>query len=101
MSEERPPDWGGDLLSEFFKDAQYNERVSALKLPGTYNLLGHIHSLFRKSEEAVEKDNRTALLVPRLLMVRSHSSFLASIRLVTSGQISEAFPVLRYTVEST
>ena len=99
MTEKRPPDWDNDPLSVFFKDAEQNDRITALKLPKVYELLGQVHSLFQKSEEATE-NARFELAVPRFLMVRSHSSFLAGIRLVMSGQVPESFPVLRFVVES-
>ena len=86
--------------SVFFRDAEYNERAAALNSPKVYELLGQVHSLFQKSEEATKNDHRSERLVPRFLMVRSHSSFLAGIRLVMSGQVPESFPVLRFVVES-
>ena len=98
-TEKKPPDWDTDPLSFFFKDAEYNERVAALNFPKTYELLGQVHALFQKFEEVIEKDNRDELLVPRFLMVRAHSSFLAGIRLAMSGQVSESFPLLRSVVE--
>ncbi len=101
MTEKKPPDWGNGPLSAFFRDAEYNARVIALRFQDVYDLLGQVHTLFQKFEEAIEKDNRAELLVARLLMVRSHSSFLAGIRLAMSGQVSESFPVLRSVVEST
>jgi len=101
MTEKKPPEWSNDPLSVFFKDAEYNIRVTALKLPAVYDLLGRVHSLFKRFDEAIEKDNREEFLVPRFLMVRTHSSFLAGIRIAMSGQFSEAFPVLRSAVECT
>ena len=73
---------------------------AALNSPKVYELLGQVHSLFQKSEEATKNDHRSERVVPRFLMVRSHSSFLAGIRLVMSGQVPESFPVLRFVVES-
>ena len=99
MTEKRPPDWDNDPLSVFFRDAEQNDRVTALKLPKVYELLGQVHSLFEKSEKATEID-RFELAVPRFLMVRAHYSFLAGIRLAMSGQVPESFPVLRFVVES-
>ena len=99
MTEKKPPDWDNGPLSLFFKDAEYNERATALNFPKTYELLGQVHALFQKFEEVTEKDNRDELLVPRFLMVRAHSSFLAGIRLAMSGQVSESFPILRSVVE--
>ena len=99
MTEKKPPDWDNDPLSLFFKDAEYNERANAFNFPKTYELLGQVHALFQKFEEVIEKDNRDELLVPRILMVRVHYSFLAGIRLAMSGQVSESFPILRSVVE--
>ena len=99
MTGKKPPDWDNDPLSLFFKDAEYNERANAFNFPKTYELLGQVHALFQKFEEVIEKDNRDELLVPRILMVRVHSSFLAGIRLAMSGQASESFPILRFVVE--
>jgi hypothetical protein len=101
MTEKKPPGWGYDQLAIFFKDAEYNERVTALNFPAVYDLLGRVHALFKRFGEAIEKDNRGEFLVPRILMVRSHSSLLAGIRLAMSGQVLEAFPVLRSAVEYT
>ena len=100
MAEKKPPDWANDPLSAFIKDAEYNERATTLNFPKVYELLGQTHALFQKSEEVTEKDNRLELLVPRILMVRSHSSFLAGIRLAMSRQVPESFPVLRCVIES-
>ena len=100
MTEKRLPDWDNDPLSVFFRDTEQNVRVTALKFPKVYELLGQVHSLFQKSEEATKNDRWSELVVTRFLMVRSHSSFLAGIRLVMSGQVPESFPVLRSVVES-
>ena len=71
MTEKKPPDWGNGPLSAFFRDAEYNARVIALRFQDVCDLLGQVHTLFQKLEEAIEKDNRAELLVARLLMVRS------------------------------
>jgi hypothetical protein len=101
MIEKKPPEWGNDPLSVFFKDAEYNNRVSALNLSAVYELLQRVHRLFKQFEELIEKDSRQEFLVPRFLMVRTHSSYLAGLRLAMSGQVSEAFSVLRSGVECT
>ena len=101
MTEKKPPEWENDPLSAFFKDAEYNDRVTALNFPKVFDLLSRVHILLKRFEEAIEKDNRQEYLVARFLVVRSHSSFLAAIRLAMSGQVSEAFPVLRSAIEST
>ena len=40
MTEKKPPDWGNDPLSAFFRDAEYNDRVIALRFQDVYDLLG-------------------------------------------------------------
>jgi hypothetical protein len=101
MTEKKPSEWGNDLLSVFFKDAEYNNRVTALNLPAVYELLQRVHTLFKQFEDVIEKDTREEFLLPRFLIVRTHSSYLAGLRLAMSGQVSEAFPVLRSAVECT
>lgn len=99
MIEKKLPKWGDDPLSTFFSDAEYNDRVTSINLADIYALLQRIHSAFKCVEEIIEKDNREELLVPRILMIRTHSSFLAAIRLAMSGQLSESYTVLRAAIE--
>jgi hypothetical protein len=99
MTDEQPPPWGDDPLSTFLKNAEYNDRVSALNLASVYALLKRVHAAFGRVQSAVEKDNRKHLLIPRFLVVRTHSSFLAAIRLGMSGQLSESYVLLREAIE--
>ena len=99
MPEQKPPPWGNDPLSTFFSEAEHNERVSALNLATIYTLLQRLHVTFQRVEETVEKDKREEFLVTRFLMVRTHSSFLAAIRLAMSGQLFESYAVLRAAIE--
>src|SRR5258706_350528 len=102
MADKPPPPWDRlDPLSSFFADAGYNERVSALNLAPVFKVLQRVHVLFGRVEAGIEKDNLEELLLPRFLMVRTHSSFLAGIRLAMSGQVSESYAVLRAGVEQT
>jgi hypothetical protein len=93
------PPWGQDDLSRLFQTAEYNNRVTSLKFPDVFRLLQQIDASFRHLTEAIERDSRQELLVPRLLIARTHSSFLASIRLSMSGQVPEATAVLRAGIE--
>jgi hypothetical protein len=99
MTEQNLPPWGADPLSVFFSDAEHNDRVSSLNLPLVYTLLQRVHTTLQRCDETIEKDNRDELLVTRFLIVRTHSAFLASIRLAMSGQVFEAYPVLRAAIE--
>jgi hypothetical protein len=99
VSEQKPPDWKNDPLSKFLKLAEYNDRVTSLNHPAVFELLKNVEKAFKEVQEAVEHDSRPELLVPRFLITRTHSSFLAAIRLAMSGQITEAYPVLRQAIE--
>jgi hypothetical protein len=99
MSRPEPPDWGNDPLSKLFKDADYNARVTAANYPRVFESLQMVDAAFSRAREIVEKDSSFARLVPRFLLVRTHSSFLAAIRAGMSGQIGEAFVLLRAGVE--
>ena len=98
-TEKQVSPWGQDELSTLFQTAEYNDRVTSLKFPTVYSLLQGIDAAFRQIEETVEKDSRQELLIPRLLIARTHSSFFASIRLSMSGQVPEACAVLRAGIE--
>jgi hypothetical protein len=98
-TENQIPPWGQDELSTFFQSAEYNDRVTSLKFSPVYSLLQRIDATFRQIAEALEIDSRQELLIPRLLIPRTHSSFLASIRLSMSGQVPEAGAVLRTGIE--
>jgi hypothetical protein len=98
MEQNRPPPWPEDPLSAFMADADLNSRATAFNLPEVYALLQRFHVTFLRVGEAVEKDTH-ARLVPGILRIRAHSSFLAATRLSTSGQLLEAFVVLRVAIE--
>jgi hypothetical protein len=99
MYAQEPPPWEDDPLSEFFKLAEYNDRVTSLNYLIVFELLKEVDSAFKDVQKAIEHDSKPELLVPRFLIVRTHSSFLAAIRLAMSGQIAEAYPVLRQAIE--
>lgn len=99
MTNVKPPEWSDDPVSKFIKDAQFNERVSALNLPSAFDGLQVIDGLFRSVERAIESDIHEELLVPGMLVVRCHSAFLAGARLAMSGQWVESSPILRSMIE--
>ena len=63
MTEQNLPAWQKDPLSTFFADAEFNERVTALKLAPQYDMLRSLDGLFRRVEEAIENDNRRNFLL--------------------------------------
>src|SRR5882724_11866204 len=100
MADQTPPSWEGDPLSKFLADAQYNERVTPLRMPDVYELLRRVHDAFKGVADVTEKDNDANRLPTRFLMVRAHSSWLAAVRLALSAQTVEAYPLLRVTIEN-
>jgi hypothetical protein len=99
MTKPEPPNWGNDSLSQFFKEADRNARVAAANYPSVFESLQRVDSAFHRAAEIVEKDSEWTRLVPRFLLIRTHSSFLAAIRAGMSGQIGEAFVLLRAVIE--
>lgn len=99
MTDPVPPSWEGDPLSTFLSDAQRNERVSALKMPDVYALLQRVHGVFQQVGTITEKEHTASLLPTRFLMARAHAAWLAAARLGMSGQVVEAYPVLRAVIE--
>lgn len=99
MPDQEPPPWDDDPLSELFKLSEYNSRVTSLNFPEVFDLLKEVELVFKEVQSAVEHDSKSVLLIPRFLIIGTHSSFLASIRLAMSGQFAEAYPVLRRAIE--
>ena len=100
MTDMQPPGWDGDSLSKYFRDAEYNERVTAINYPEVFRLLRFVQASFELVEEAIESARGPARPLPQFLLVRAHSAFLASVRLAMSGQSFEAQVVLRSGIES-
>src|SRR5258708_4204579 len=95
-----PPDWGADSLSaRYFKNAEYNDRATAANYPDVFAFLKRIHAGFERIEAAIENDGGAVRIVPRFLLVRTHSTFLGASRLAMSGQISEAQALNRTVIE--
>jgi hypothetical protein len=98
-SEQKIPPWGEDSLSRFFVNAEQNERVSALNLAPIYAVLQRVHGAFETLDNAIELDDREELVIPRFLIVRTHSAWLAAVRLGMSGQLPESYALLRVAIE--
>lgn len=81
------------------RDADYNTKVTAANYPTVFESLKRVDSAFIRARECMEKDSGWISLVPRFLLVRTHSSFLAALRVGMSGQIGEASVLLRVGVE--
>jgi len=94
------PPWSSDALSLYFEQAEHNERVFSLACPDVYDFLRRVDGAFAALSVAVENDNNDARLLPRISVVRVRSSFLAALRLGMSGQMPEAFCLIRSVIET-
>ncbi len=99
MAEQQPPPWPDDALSNYFKMAEYNDRAGSLNYPQVYELLQKTNLVLELAHTAVEHGSKQELLIPRFLIVRVRSAFLAACRLALSGQLVESHAVLRVAIE--
>lgn len=97
QTHKEPPGWATDSLSRFIEDARQNTLATFNNLKGQYNLLKDIHLIFNK---IVSHMNRTPDWFASFFLIRSHASFLGGVRLALSGQVPEAYMVLRGCLES-
>jgi hypothetical protein len=100
MVDQALPPWGGDPLSTFLSNAQWNERALAVNAPDLYALLQRVHGSFEQLAAMTEKESNEHLLPTRFLMARAHAIWLAAVRLGMSGQVVEAYPLVRVVVEN-
>ena len=92
-----PADWGTDSLGYFIEAARHNTIAAFANLRQQYDVLTDIDRLYG---EMIENLDHSPELVPGFLLFRTHSSFRAAVCLCLSGQIVEAFMVLRGCLES-
>jgi len=96
-----PPPWERDPLSTYFSEAEHNTRACSVNWPDVYEVQQRAHTLLLRVADAFEHDTGSVhhLGVPRMLLIRSHSAILATMRLAMSGQAVEAQAVLRVAIE--
>ncbi len=94
---EPPPGWGKDDLSSFIDEAGKNTFATFVRGPESFDWLVDIDSTFRKAASYLNK--LKDMLVPMFLL-RSHSCFLAGVRLALSTQVYEVNPVIRSGLEA-
>jgi hypothetical protein len=91
-----PPTWGQDDLSEFIDGAHANAFATFANLSGSYSRIRDIDSLFTELfTDFKDPDN----LIGAGLGLRCHSALRAAAQLAISGQVPEAFMVLRGALE--
>ncbi|MBM4308523.1 MAG: hypothetical protein FJ123_17495 [Deltaproteobacteria bacterium] len=96
-SQQIPPSWADDSLSKFIQDALGNIYATFHNLKTPYNKLKETHDLFAKIVDNIEG---TPDWFAAFFLARSHSAFLGAVRLALSGQVPEAFMVIRGCLEN-
>lgn len=92
-----PQNWSDDSLSQFIQDTIDNTYATFHNLKPPYNKLKDIHTVFRK---IVDNIGNTPDWFATFFLVRSHSALLGAVRLALSGQVPEAYMVLRGCLEN-
>jgi hypothetical protein len=93
----RPPGWGEDPVTGFIEAAQQNAFALYANVPNFFERVTKIDVIFRR---AVQYFGRPDDWLPGLFLLRVHSGFLGGTRLAVSGQIPEAYMVLRGCLEA-
>jgi hypothetical protein len=97
----KPPEgWGQDPLSAFIETARQNTFATFANLKAIYGRLRDIDLLFVKATANLHGLRDDAALLPATFLLRAHFSYRGACRLVLSGQIPEAYMVLRGSLEN-
>lgn len=92
-----PLNWGADEVSNFLEVAQRNAFGSFVQLRAPFAKLIAIDTFYRR---LIDNLNHSREWFAAFFVLRAHSSFLAASRLAISGQLPEAYMVLRGTLEN-
>lgn len=92
-----PKAWGQDPLSEFIQNALHNTYATFVNLKPQYTRLKAIYNTFQK---IIDNLHHTREWFAAFFLMRAHSSYLGGVRLSLSGQIPEAYMVLRGCLEN-
>jgi hypothetical protein len=101
MTNHEPPPWKADPLSKYFSEAEHNTRACSVNWPDVYAVQQRAHALLLRLADSFEYDTSGIhhFGAPRMLLLRSHSAILATMRNAMSGQTFEAQAVLRVAIE--
>src|SRR5262245_60326917 len=92
-----PPELGNDSLGRFLKDAHHNEVATFTNMPREYQRLSRLDSLF---DLVIQNLNQSPHFFAGFFLVRTRATFLAACRHALSGQIGEAYVLLRVCLEN-
>jgi len=91
-----PEKWGDDRLSSFIENATGNTYATFANLKGEWRKLQGIDGLFQC---VVDHLDNPPDLVGAIFLPRTHSAYRGAVRLAISGQLPEAYSVLRTCLE--
>jgi hypothetical protein len=97
MDESVPKNWGQDKLSNFIETAQQNTFATFANLKDVFRLFEGIDESFRR---IIDNIDNARDWFPAFFLLRAHSSYLGAVRLSTSGQLPEAYMILRGCLEN-
>jgi len=95
-----PEEWAHDPLSAFIETARQNIFATFANLKSPYNRLRDIDRLFVRATENLHGLRDDADLLPATFLLRAHSSYRGACQLALSGQLPEAYMVLRGCLEN-
>jgi len=92
-----PPGWGRDDLSAFVETARRNTFATFVQARQVWALLGRIDAALRR---AIEGMHNARAWFEGFFLLRAHAAYLGAARLSTSGQLPEAYMILRGCLEN-
>ena len=96
LSVKPPPSWGDDELTSFFEGARSNSFATFANFPDSYKRIRDIDALFTELfTDFRDPDD----ILGATLGLRCHSALRAAAQLALSGQVPEAFMILRGALE--
>jgi hypothetical protein len=96
MTMSLPPRWGDDCLSSFVDHAFKNTLASFVQKHARFAVLERVDQNFHRiGANLINPPD----FFGALLLLRAHSAYRAACRLAMSGQVPDAFPVLRACLE--
>ena len=91
-----PEKWGDDRLSSFIENAAGNTHATFANLKAEWGKLEEIDELFQRIVDHLDNPSD---LVGAIFLPRAHSAYRGAVRLAVSGQLPEAYSVLRTCLE--
>jgi hypothetical protein len=95
--EGNPEEWAGDELAQFLAAGWRNSVRSFTAQPEHYRTLSEIHNVFRTmvTDPGINADRVSAAF-----LVQTHGAFLGAASLALSGQVAQAYSLMRTALET-